>query len=238
MQKPIKEDPHVTLIDGMARAASGEHPSGAIEASEARGQQQLVASESIPTEWGGMFGSTEAAKKYRAERDAILVEMGFELGEPFPDDPLFRPAKLPEGWRKKGTGHAMHSDILDADGYERVGMFYKAAFYDRKASLSLKRRISVTIDCREEYDPNKRNRIVAAAMPVDDRGRRSFLILARFDCETEPDIDRRARPETIAAWAKLEEDAEAWVREHFPDYMNPLAYWSDELEGELVIEQQ
>lgn len=53
------------------------------------------------------------------------------------DDPLFLRAKLPEGWVVKGLDHAMHSSILDADGFERVMIFYKAAFYDRRAHASL-----------------------------------------------------------------------------------------------------
>lgn len=232
MKKPMKEDPELPLMDGLMSGARGEHPSTAIERSEARGQQQLVMSESIPSKWGGMFGTSEAALRHAAERDAILVEMGFELGEPFPDDPLFRPANLPEGWRKRATGHAMHSDILDDQGFARVGMFYKAAFYDRKAHLSLNRRLTIGIDMREDFDPNKRNRVIQAAMPAEEDGRDRFLILARFDLEVAEDD-----AEKWDKFGKLEATAQRWLDAHYPDHMDPLAYWSEELDGELVVRE-
>ena len=66
-------------------------------------------------------------------------------------DPLFRPATLPDGWQRKASDHAMGSHIADALGRQRVTVFYKAAFYDRKAHMSL-----VSLDwyvtCSVEYD--------------------------------------------------------------------------------------
>ena len=96
--------------------------SEAIEAMEKRGQQQIVNSALLPTE-----GSD----------DPEFLRLGFKFGEPLADDPLFRPATLPEGWRKARTDHDMHSDILDQLGRRRVGVFYKAAFYDRRADMHL-----------------------------------------------------------------------------------------------------
>jgi hypothetical protein len=108
-------------ILGLARMGVG---TGEVEAMEARGQRQFVASADLPTEISG--GTQE-------EFEAL----GFTFGDPYPHDPLFRPATLPEGWTKQGTDHAMHSKILDPLGRERVGVFYKAAFYDRRADMHL-----------------------------------------------------------------------------------------------------
>jgi hypothetical protein len=89
-----------------------------ILAQEARGQAEMVQSEVIPRDLSG-----------RDELEAL----GFTFGEPLPSDPMFMPASLPEGWRREGSEHAMWSYILDDFGRRRVSVFYKAAFYDRKA---------------------------------------------------------------------------------------------------------
>jgi hypothetical protein len=90
---------------------------------ERRGQQQLVASIVLPAAMDG--------------DDAPFEALGFTFGEQVPGDPLFRQATLPEGWTKRGTDHDMHSVIEDERGIARVGVFYKAAYYDRRADMSL-----------------------------------------------------------------------------------------------------
>lgn len=87
-----------------------------ITGMEAAGQRQVVASSKRPTE-----GS-----------DA-LADLGFTLGEIDPADPLFRDVTLPEGWSKQGSDHDMWSYVVDQHGRRRVGVFYKAAYYDRRA---------------------------------------------------------------------------------------------------------
>jgi hypothetical protein len=103
--------------------ASTMGQSGAIEVQEARGQAELVESEQIPTD-------------LRDVDEDGLRALGFELGEVCVDDPIFRVAKLPPGWKKVATDHSMWSTIVDAEGKERFGVFYKAAFYDRSAFMS------------------------------------------------------------------------------------------------------
>jgi hypothetical protein len=106
-------------ILGLARLGVG---TGEVEAMEKAGQQQLVNSALLPT---------------KGSDNPEFLRLGFTFGEPLADDPMFRPATLPAGWRKAGTDHDMHSDILDQLGRKRVGVFYKAAFYDRRADMSL-----------------------------------------------------------------------------------------------------
>lgn len=96
---------------------------GHIEAQEARGQQELVASTDLPSDTRGT--------------DEAFIALGFSFGEPHAHDPLFRPTTLPQGWTKTGTDHSMHSVIRDEQGRDRVGVFYKAAFYDRRADMTL-----------------------------------------------------------------------------------------------------
>lgn len=106
----------------------GQEPQQAITdyitGMEAAGQAQLVNSDRLPTEWP--FGRNH---------DDELRALGFTLGDPDPADPLFRPATLPPGWQREGSDHAMWSYVVDDRRLRRVAIFYKAAFYDRRAHL-------------------------------------------------------------------------------------------------------
>lgn len=98
---------------------------GGIESQEARGQKKLIESDLLPTE---IMWSTEQD----------FINLGFVFDEPLEDDPLFRPTTLPEGWEiRPAEDHSMWSYIYDEAGMQRVGVFYKAAFYDRKAHMGL-----------------------------------------------------------------------------------------------------
>jgi hypothetical protein len=65
------------------------------------------------------------------------MSLGFTFGDPDPDDPLFMPATLPEGWKREPADHDMWSYVVDDLGRQRAAVFYKAAFYDRKAYARL-----------------------------------------------------------------------------------------------------
>jgi hypothetical protein len=105
--------------------SGGRGGSGAfIEEMEREGQAQLVTSDRLPA-------------RFNSGTQAEFEALGFTFGDPDPDDPMFRPATLPEGWRRKGSDHAMWSYITDQHGRERVSIFYKAAFYDRDAFMNL-----------------------------------------------------------------------------------------------------
>ena len=93
----------------------------AIEDQEARGQAELVNSEVLPASCGG-----------REKLEAA----GVVFGSPVDGDPLFVHAALPDGWKKRPTEHSMWSDLIDAEGKVRANIFYKAAFYDRKAHMN------------------------------------------------------------------------------------------------------
>lgn len=104
-------------IDNFERASTV----GGIEAQEAAGQQMLCATDILP-------------KTMDPDRQTY-ESLGFVFG---PDeDDLFLKATLPPGWKKQATDHSMWSTILDDSGTARVSVFYKAAFYDRKAFMRL-----------------------------------------------------------------------------------------------------
>ena len=95
-----------------------------IEAQEAQGQRELVNSQVLPTE---IIHSSQAD----------MEELGFIFGEKVAGDEIFRHVELPEGWSKKGSDHSMWSYVVDERGIDRVGIFYKAAFYDRSAHMQV-----------------------------------------------------------------------------------------------------
>ena len=108
----------------LAEAMVTGSPSTFIEGQERAGQHQLVNSDRLPT---------KILHSEQAEFEAV----GFTFGEPDERDPMFRPATLPPGWTREGSDHARGSYLLDELGRKRVSIFYKAAFYDRSAHMTL-----------------------------------------------------------------------------------------------------
>jgi hypothetical protein len=97
-----------------------------IEDMEAAGQRELVNSNVLPV-----------VILHSSKED--FLALGFTFGELVEGDELFCYATLPEGWSRQGTSHNMWSIIVDETGKERVAIFYKAAFYDRRAHMELTR---------------------------------------------------------------------------------------------------
>lgn len=118
MQDPVYR---ALMFDGTSNY--GGRP-GMIEQQEKDGQRQLVNSDRLPV-------------RFNSGKQEDFEALGFTFGDPDPNDPLFRPATLPEGWKREGSDHAMWSHLLDQHGRKRVAIFFKAAWYDRDAFMSL-----------------------------------------------------------------------------------------------------
>lgn len=125
------------LLEGMLYALDGKSPSLAIEAQERRGQEQLVASQVLPN----------PTQRFERDARAEIEALGVVFGEPVEGDPLFVQATLPDGWARRGSEHDMWSYVVDERGEERIAVFYKAAFYDRKAAMHAVV-LCVAVDCR------------------------------------------------------------------------------------------
>lgn len=132
------QDPSSIELTGMLLLATGD-TGAVIGAQERAGQAQLVHSDRLPTDIHGD----------RADFEAI----GFTFGEPDDRDPMFAPATLPEGWKREGSDHAMWSYIVDQLGRRRASIFYKAAFYDRSAHMSLTTVYGYVGDCAYDNKP-------------------------------------------------------------------------------------
>ncbi len=105
----------------LLRGMMGKDPSDIIPEQEARGQREFVNSTTLPKKPSHLCKQIE--------------EMGIVFGEGVDD--LFIQVTLPEGWKKEPTDHSMWSRLVDNEGRERAKIFYKAAFYDRDAFLSI-----------------------------------------------------------------------------------------------------
>lgn len=160
---------------------------GGIEAQERAGQVALVASQQMPVE---MHPSREA-----------FEGVGFTFGEPV--DELFLAATLPAGWARVATDHAMHSDIVDGKGRKRVSVFYKAAFYDRRASARMETRYWL----RTDYHEGDENR--CSVMDVE-------AAIHEFPPVKWRDND---------AVRQHENTTRAWLLERYPNADDPTAYW-------------
>ena len=168
---------------------------GGIEAQEKAGQQELVQSTLMP-------------KEMRPDR-AAFEKVGFTFGDEA--DEIFLNATLPNGWTRAATDHSMHSDILDEKGRARIGVFYKAAFYDRRASA--------VMNCRYRVGM-KFARDTGCEDFVD--GESVYVVL-----DQDEELFR-AKPVQSGRWEEDEKQrlrAEAWLKKKYPKADDPTAYW-------------
>lgn len=118
---------------------------GGIERQEAAGQQAITES------------FTQIPKK-GLDRPTF-EKLGFAFGEDVDD--LFVAVTPPTGWTLRPTEHSMHNEIVDAGGHVRGRVFYKAAFYDRRADVRLVPRFTVETQRENPDDWNSRTRAAA-----------------------------------------------------------------------------
>jgi hypothetical protein len=182
---------NAALNGDLANAIVASTPGG-IERQEAQGQQDLVkAADRLPSNMS-------------VEDQAALVQLGFIFGDTIDD--IFRSVQMPAGWTIKPSDHSMHSDLIDPQGNKRGGIFYKAAFYDRKAHFNLNCRYYVSQDYAQ---PTSTHFIEDAKT-----GQRAHVV------GTAPYADWNAGD-------AMSKQACKWLESNFPDYRDPLAYWDN-----------
>lgn len=115
-------------LEQLVVAMMGER--GILE-QERNGQIELLNSDALPAQCSGPSLTSTVNRK-------VLEEAGVVFGEPLANDPLFIAALLPDGWRKEATQHSMWTELKDETGKVRADIFYKAAFYDRRAYMRLR----------------------------------------------------------------------------------------------------
>ncbi len=163
---------------------------GGIEAQEARGQQTLCQSSQLPIEM--LHGCTKEGLE--------------SLGVAFKNvaDDLFWNVTLPTGWNLQPSDHSMWNSLVDDKGRTRARIFYKAAFYDRKAHISLSSRYQM-----DSYHDISKG--VYAVVILD--GEKVLYEAGQYEDRDYTEQDR------------LRVIATEWMKQNYPDYENPLAYW-------------
>lgn len=180
---------------------------GGIEAQEAAGQRSFVANSTLPKE---MLHCTKEQ----------LEKIGIIFGESADD--LFYNVTLPEGWKKQPTSHSMWSDLLDEKGRKRASIFYKAAFYDRKAHISIESRFHIT------SQPTDAQGNAVSYEDDDYRDRATHLRQIVTDALAgEPIftgngiVERRDHPKKDALYA----ECKAWLDDAYPNWEDATEYW-------------
>lgn len=204
---------------------------GGIEAQEATGQRQLVQGTKLPVQTCVVYPPREGFWSREWIRSWEILEswgVKFWLYDS-ERDPLFVDAKLPPGWKKISTDHSMWSYLLDDLDRQRASIFFKAAFYDRRASMRLHSRIQYEYD----YDLERRGvfigRVIAdKAGYLETPGYRFYTTL--FETE-HLNIVGPSRQEANTAHDSVYEQAREWADAHYPRWREADAYWDDELDG-------
>lgn len=173
--------------------------SGAIEHQKARGQDELVNSDVLPV------------RCFDEDWQKKLERYGVQFLEVIEDDPIFQEVILPQGWKKVPTDHSMWSDLIDDKGRKRASIFYKAAFYDRSAHISLSRRYNIDYD----YELSEKGKLVYYATDGDK-------VIYRTP---EVAFTKKHTPEHWQLQDKLRDEVTTWLDDNYPEWENEGAYW-------------
>jgi len=160
----------------------------ALERQEEDGQRYFMSADILPKE---INGTTREG----------LSAIGFVFGSDADD--LFVECRLPFGWTKRATEHAMHSHLIDERGRKRASVFYKASSHDRRADISMMTRY--TIDLLRSKD--------------------GCYMVAVDDCEKIMMYFGESSSRNWEFLEKLRENAEEWLDAELPEWRDPMAYW-------------
>lgn len=202
MRAPRNTATQAGLAEVASRGTQGSPAAGnAIMTQERDGQESFVNSDTLPSQMS-------------AKARTILEAAGVKFGGTVPGDDLFVYVELPAGWRKNGSSHAMHSSLLDGHGRTRASIFYKAAFYDRRAGLDINRRFGIMRD----YDREDNEQLIVTRV---------------FDCNN---VVFTSEPRTFEGdqyhegWKAAEQgaldDCKTWLASNgFPKWEDAGEYW-------------
>lgn len=172
---------------------------GGIEAQEAAGQMEQSLLQTLP--------------KDNRDRESF-EKLGFKFGKDADD--IFIEVEFPKGWRKKTTDHSMWTKIIDDKGRERGSIFFKAAFYDRSAHVSLSRRFGV----RQSYGEDVKE---TESVYISDA---SNELKKRIEGFLKPDWnDREEAQERSTKIDSATKELNDWLTNKYPNWQDVTAYW-------------
>ena len=142
----------------------------------------------------------------------VWEKLGFVFSSIPGDDDLYN-AIMPEGWSMRGTDHSMWTDIIDENNMIRGSMFYKAAFYDRRACMNLSARYKVfeektDLSVIKVYFGNENEKIFCAG-----------------EVFIPENLSYEAKEEKYVEVNKLWHLAFDFANENYPDWKDVTAYW-------------
>lgn len=200
----------VAAVGGDIENLKASMTPGGIERQEANEQAAMIEKHRLPIDL------KVHGKPYSLEERWALLEKhtGIKIIDKY--DELFYNVSLPEGWKVVAAeGHSMWSYLHDPKGRVRAGIFYKGAFYDRRANWSLEHRYYVG----DVYDtPNKQYAEGATRTSgVWDAATKTALWQAsEFYDPTSRDWGLQDR---------LRAEADSWIDRTFPEFNDCFAYW-------------
>lgn len=127
--------------------------------------------------------------------------------------------EFPPGWKKEPTDHSMWSKLMDDKGRERAAIFYKAAFYDQSAHVTLSNRFSATLMPVEGWDASSTSGKKVGV--VTDCGK---VVFQTNPTGAMPEAHDK-RSEWYADQDAKRAEATAWLDNNYPDWKNAAAYW-------------
>lgn len=209
----LREDPMLMMVAALGKPMSGRSTGSAIEESESRGQARLA-----------LLSKTAEALLPTDMRDArpALEKAGVRFLGTVDGDPMFQRVTLPPGWEIKRTDHNMYTNLCDEKGRVRASIFYKAAFYDRSARLSMERRYQI----KSFYNTDHQSVAVAR---VEDQGAVLFES-ERFPLLNDADrygvMDKTTYKEVTPPKRDVADgQCRAWLAENFPNWGDVTSYW-------------
>jgi hypothetical protein len=215
--EPITNTSRKHATEHLAEAMTAGTTDGLIEASESRGQREMVDGSNI-------FGKTRlpaegTSSQYRSRENFDWSRWGITIGSPVERDEIWVEAILPEGWKLVASDHAMWSHLHDDKGRERAAIFYKAAFYDR--SCNIRPACRYKAQTKSASNTDEWSLEGPQICIIEDAGKEIHRI-GPFDSKPEPD-DRYARGWRASDMA--ETAGEEYMKENYPDWSDPGAYW-------------
>ena len=170
---------------------------GGIERQEAAGQATFVRNATLPKD---------------CDRE-MLTKCGVIFCTDADD--LFVNVVLPDGWKKQATSHAMHSDLIDEKGRVRATIFYKAAFYDRRANMRMCHRYDIYGYIPGDADGND----------VEYGKHTHYKTIVTDGAASLHSLGRIREADDYERGDLHVKQAQEWLDLNYPDWRNPLSYW-------------
>lgn len=196
------------LVQGLGQALLTGNPEEIIKTQEQSSQQELVTSQLLPSRL-----DPEVAKEFLEKFGVIFLPKEEDVS-------LFQPAILPPGWKKVVTDNPWLSMLLDQNGREIARLFYKGTHYEQIAALIIQPRYGIW---EGESDNIRNYPSQSICATVIDGG--TVLGKGEILYMTNPKPASQDKLERLRTLIQAKKEARNWLKENYPDWENPFAYW-------------